>query len=395
MSTKNKNLAINGGIPVSEDLILIHKPYLDNNDFNAVLETTKSSFVSGDGFACREFEKKMVEYLGAKHVFYMNSCTAALEMAFRVKNFKHGSEVIVPNFTYTSTALAPLYNNLKVKLVDVDQYTGNIDISKIEDAINKKTVAIMPVDYAGKPVDMDAVNKIAKKHNLYVIHDTAQSFGSEYKGRKTGTLSDVSTFSFHGTKNLTTGEGGALVTDNDEIAEKVKIMRDKGTDKYSFLTNNTLHGYYEYVDIGHSYVQSNILGGLGITQLEKIDWMNNKRTEIAKYYLKELSGIEAIQLPVIEEDYKSNWHVFYILVPKEHKLWIMDALKAEGVHANVHYSPLHMNKYYSHLGTDIDFPGSVYLYSRLLRLPIYPSLTQDEREKVVLAVKKVFSALNE
>ncbi len=390
MNKNDKNLAINGGTPVTKETVLIHKPYFDESDFKAIIDTAKTTFVSGDGPACREFERKVAEYLGVKHVLFMNSCTSALELAFRVKDFPAGSEVIVPNFTYTSTALGALYNNLKLRLVDVDPITGNIDVTKIEALINEKTVAIAPVDYAGNPVDMDEVNAIAKKHGLFVVHDTAQSFGSMYKGKKTGTLADVSTFSFHGTKNLTTGEGGALVTDDDVIADRAKTMRDKGTDKYSFLTNNITKGYYEYIDIGHSYVQSNILGGLGISQIEKIDFMNGKRNEIAQYYIKELSKIKEIGLPNIKEHSTTNWHVFYILTPEGDKNWVMDALRAEGIYTNVHYSPLHMNKYYSNLGSDIQFPGSVKLYNRLLRLPIYPSLTIEEREFVVSAVKKVF-----
>ena len=389
MNMHNKQLAINGGKPVSKETILIHKPYLDEKDFQAVYETTKSTFVSGDGPACREFEKKLAEYLGVKHVFYTSSCTVALDLAFRVKDLPVGSEVIVPNFTYTSTALGPLLNNLKIRLVDVDADNGNIDVSKIEALINDKTVAIVPVDYAGNPAEMYEINAIAKKHGLYVVHDTAQSIGSEYKGKKTGTLADVSTFSFHGTKNMTTGEGGAIVTDNDELAERIIILREKGTNKHSFLTDNITRGYYEYVDIGNSYVQSNILGALGVTQLEKLDWMNAEREKIADYYIKELSDIPNIKFPTITEGAKKNWHLFIILVPPEHKYWIMDALHAEGIMANVHYTPLHCNKFYAHLGTDKDFPNSMKFFNGLLRLPIYPSLTEVEKKLVVHAVRKV------
>jgi dTDP-4-amino-4,6-dideoxygalactose transaminase len=389
MKKNNKSLAINGGKPVSKDRILIHIPYMDEKDFKAVYDTAKSTFVSGDGPACRKFEKKLAEYLGVKHVSYTNSCTSALDLAFRVKGFPEGSEVIVPDFTYTSTALGALLNNLKVRLVDVKPDTGNIDTSKIEKLITPNTVAIAPVDYAGNPADMDEVNEIAQKHGLYVVHDTAQSIGAEYKGRKTGTLADVSTFSFHGTKNMTTGEGGALVTNDDEIAEKVKIMREKGTDKHSFLTDNKDRGYYQYVDIGNSYVQSNINGALGITQLEKLDWMNQKRKEIAEFYLEELRDLKNIKLPVLDENKRRNWHIFHIMVPPEHKYWILDALRAEGVHVNVHYTPLHRNKFYSHLGKDENFPGTMEFFAGLLRLPIYPSLNQSEIMNMVKAMKKV------
>ena len=390
---KNRiELAINGGNPVSQKTILIHKPYMDEDDFKAVYETAKSTFISGDGPACREFENNLAKYLGVKHVFFMNSATSALDLAFRVKSFEEGGEVIVPNFTYTSTALGPLYNNLKIRLVDVDPLTGLINIDKIEALINVNTVAIAPVDYAGCPPDMDRINEIAKKNNLWVVHDTAQSLGSEYKGKRTGTLADVSTFSFHGTKNLTTGEGGALVTDNDKVAERIKIMREKGTDKYSFLTDNITRGYYEYVDIGNSYVQSNILGALGVTQLKKLDWMNKERTKISNYYLEELKDINGLRLPQTSKDVKRNWHLFDIHVQKEDKYWIMDALRAEGVYSNVHYTPLHRNKFYSYLGTDEEFPGSMKFFEGLLRLPIYPSLTLEERELIVKAVIKVMSS---
>ena len=393
MNIKDKNLAINNGKPITEEPVLIHKPYLDEEDFKAVDLALRSTFVSGDGPSCREFEKALAKYLGVKHVLFVNSATSALELAFRVKNFKPGSEVIVPNFTYTSTALGALYNNLKIKLVDVYPDNGNINVGKIEPAINKNTVAIAPVDYAGNPAEMDEINAIAKKYNLYVVHDTAQSIGAEYKGKKTGSLAHVSIFSFHGTKNLTTGEGGALVTNDDELADRIKIMREKGTDKYSFLSDNKSRGYYEYVDIGNSYVQSNILGALGISQLKKIDWMNREREKIAQYYRNELSDLSNLNFLKITEGAITNWHLFGLLVPPKHKYWIMDALRAEGIMVNVHYTPLHRNKYYSHLGSDKEFPNSMKFFSGLLRIPIYPSLTQVERILVVKAVKKVFSTI--
>ena len=217
---------------------------------------------------------------------------------------------------------------------------ANIDVSKIEAAIGPDTVAIIPVDYAGNPAEMEEIERIAQKHNLYVVHDTAQSIGATYKGKKTGSFGDVSTFSFHGTKNLTTGEGGALVTNDDDIAERVKILREKGTDKHSFLTDNQTRGYYQYVDIGMSYVQSNVLGGLGIAQLEKLDWMNAKRKEIAKFYLNELSGIEGLDFLRVTGDAQNNWHLFGLLVPADSKYWVMDALRAEGIFCKCSlYSP--------------------------------------------------------
>jgi len=363
INKNNPHLAINGGIPISAQPILIHKPYLDEADFKAVETTTRTTFVSGDGPACREFEKKLSDYLGVKHVLFMNSATSALELAFRVKNFPKGSEVIVPNFTYTSTAIAAAYNDLKIVLADVYPDNGSIDVSKLETYITPSTVAIAPVDYGGIPADMDEIIALAKKYNLYVVHDTAQSIGSVYKDKKVGNIAD---------------------------ADRIKILREKGTDKYSFLTDNVTRGYYEYVDIGNSYVQSNILGALGVTQLAKLDWMNNRRKEIAEMYKTELAGINGLDFMRITEGSKHNWHLFGILVPADEKYWIMDALRAEGVMANVHYTPLHRNKYYQGLTTDKKSPGAMEFFSRLLRLPIYPSLSENEIINVITAVKKVF-----
>jgi dTDP-4-amino-4,6-dideoxygalactose transaminase len=392
LDKSNPTLAINGGTPVTGQPVLIHKPYLDEDDFTAVDRAVRSTFVSGDGQECRRFEEMLAEYLGAKHVLFVNSATAALELAFRVKNFPPGSEVIVPDFTYTSTALGAVYNNLKIVLADVYADNGSLDVSKLEQYITARTVAIAPVDYAGIPADMEAINAIARRHGLYVVHDTAQSLGSLYKGRRTGTLADISTFSFHGTKNLTTGEGGAVVTDDDAIAARIRVLREKGTDKHTFITENRTRGFYEYVDRGNSYVQSNILGALGVSQMKKIDMMNGVRGSIAKYYIENLSSIEEIEFIRITEGAETNWHIFGILVPPEERYWVMDALRDEGVMANVHYSPLHMNRFYRELARDDEMPGSMKFFSRFLRLPLYPSLTQEEQETVVMAVKKVFKA---
>jgi dTDP-4-amino-4,6-dideoxygalactose transaminase len=392
LNKTDKRLAINGGKPVTNEAVLIHKPFLDEDDFSAVDQALRSTFVSGDGPDCRKLEAGLSEYLGVKHALFMTSATAALELAFRVKDFPEGSEVICPDFTYTSTALAALYNNLKIVLADVYPDNGSLDTRKLEKYITRKTVAIAAVDYAGIPAEMDEIMEVAEKHNLYVVHDTAQSIGSIYKGRKTGSLAPVSTFSFHGTKNLTAGEGGALVTNDDKIAERVRILREKGTDKYSFLTDNITRGYYEYVDIGNSYVQSNILGALGYSQLQKIDRMNGIRSEIAAYYLRELSGISGLEFIRITEGTQPNWHIFGILVPADEKYWIMDALRSEGIMVNVHYTPLHRNRYYNNLATDDQMSGSMDFFSRLLRLPIYPSLSRSEQINVVHAIRKVFNA---
>lgn len=389
--TENKNLAINGGKPVTATPVIIHKPYMDEDDFQAIDKTARTTFISGNGPDCMALEKKMREYYGVKHVLFTNSCTTALDLIFKAMNFPAGSEVIVPNFTYTSTALGPLLNNLKIVLADVYPENGNIDVTKIEKLITPKTVAIMPVDYAGNPADMDPVMELAKKHKLFVAQDSAQSIGAYYKNRKVGTLADATAFSFHGTKNITTGEGGALLTNNDDLAERAMLIREKGTNKQSFLMDNKTRGFYEYESLGSSFVQSNILGALGVSQFNKLEQITKVRKEIAEFYLENLKGIDGLDFIEHTPNSITNWHIFGILVKPELKYWVMDALRAEGIMCNVHYTPLHRNKYYKDLTTDELAPGSMKFYDRLLRLPIYPSLTQNERKLVVEAVKKVFN----
>lgn len=395
MLESEKTLALEGGTPVREKVLPLSVPSIDQNDIDGVSEVLKSTFVSGDGPECREFERELAAYLGVKHAFFTTSCTAALDLAFMIKEFPPGSEVIVPNFTFTSTALAPILNGLKAVLVDVDCDNGNIDPGAIESKITPRTVAISPVDYAGNPADMDAINAIAKKHRLYVVHDTAQSIGAQYKGRKTGTLADVSCFSFHGTKNLVVGEGGALVTDDDTLVKKIITAREKGTDKYFYIGDPKKKGYYEYVSRGNSYVQSNILGALGRSQLKKLDAMNGRRAEIAACYNAGLKGYGMIRLPKITAGAQTNWHLYYLLIEPGLRDWFINALRAEGITANVHYSPLHANRYYQEVcgGRDSDFPNSVRLFNSLVRLPMYPGMSNADAEDVVTAVKKVLDSL--
>jgi dTDP-4-amino-4,6-dideoxygalactose transaminase len=389
--SKNLELAINGGKAVTDKKIPLYLPTIENDDVEAVKEATLSTFVSGDGPECRKFEAELAKYIGVKHAFFTTNCTSALDLAFMIKNFPAGSEVIVPNFTFTSTALAPILNNLKVVLVDADPMTGNIDTSKIEEAITPKTVAIIPIDYAGYPADMDEINKISKKHNLYVVQDSAQSIGANYKGKKTGNFADVTCFSFHGTKNLVCGEGGAIVTNSDELAKKIIIMREKGTDKHSYLSDPLKKGYYEYVDKGNSYVQSNILGALARSQLRKLDRLNNRRKEIAERYNKAFSKISSIKIRLEEKNYESNWHLYYLLVDPESKNYILEALNAEGIGVNIHYNPLHINSYYNKI-CDFDrdkLTGSMEFFRRLIRIPMYPLLSDENVELIIKAVKKV------
>lgn len=386
-------LAIDGGKPVRKNKLSLNLPYFDKDDEEAVAERIRSAWVVGDGPKCREFEKAFAEYLGVKYALLTTSCTAALHLAFMALELGDG-EVIVPDFTFTSSALGPMLCGLKVRICDVEYRTANIDVSQIEKHINHKTRAIVPVDYAGSPCIIDEINRIAARHNLVVVHDAAQSCGSKFKNELIGRQALITCFSFHATKNLVTGEGGCLVTNDDEIAEKAYVMRDKGTNKRSMVLRSSL-GYFEYQGIGNSYVQSDILGALALSQLKKLDRMNEKRRQHADYLNKGLEGIEGIELSFIPEDVETNWAIYSIRVLKGKLIRVRDALNAEGIGCNTHYHPLHINSYYKSMGdySDNDFPNANRVYGTLLRLPMYPQLAQQDLDDIIAGIKKVISSI--
>jgi dTDP-4-amino-4,6-dideoxygalactose transaminase len=247
----------------------------------------------------------------------------------------------------------------------------------------------VPVDYAGQPCAITRINEIADKHGLYVIQDAAQSCGSRFQGKLTGTQAKITCFSFHATKNLVTGEGGCMVTDDDAIAEKAYIIRDKGTDKHQFLTEARKIGYFEYQALGNSYVQSDILGALALSQLKKLEWMNQQRRAHAEYLNQGLAGIKGIELPYCPEDTQTNWHLYAIRVANNKLLEFREALNKEGVECNTHYNPLHINALYRSLGyQEEDFPEANRVYQTLLRLPMYPQLSRDDLDYIIAGVRK-------
>ena len=374
-------------------MLPLTEPLFDEDDFRSVDGALRSTYVSGDGPDCRAFERELAAYLGVKHAFFTTSCTAALDLAFLVKGLPAGSEVLVPDFTFTSSALGAVLNGLRPVLVDVRADNGNVDVGRIEAHITPKTSAIVPVDYAGNPVEMDALLEVARRHGLYVVHDAAQSIGAEYRGRKVGTLCDVSCLSFHGTKNLAVGEGGAITTDDDALAERIVVAREKGTDKHRFLSNPGMTGYYEYVARGNSYVQSNLLGALGRSQLRKLDRMNARRAEIAEYYLDALAGLDGVRLPATTDGARTNWHLFYLLVPPGLKDRMIEGLRAEGIAANIHYHPLHLNPYYREICEFEEgaFPNATAFFNALVRLPMFPGMSDEDARAVVAAVRTVLA----
>lgn len=388
---KKMKLAIEGGKPVRENKLPLNLPYLGEEELNAIKQAIDSTWISGDGPFTRKFEEDLAKYLKVKHAFFVNSCTSAMHLALMTNNINSGN-IAVPDFTFTSTALVGILEGVRPKLIEVDYKNGNMNPESLKKLIDKDTKAIFPVHYAGHPCDMDEINEIAKDNNSIVIEDAAHAIGSEYKGKKAGNLGDIGCFSFHSIKNITCGEGGALVTNDDKIAEHALVMREKGTNKRKFIKEGfkLKTGYYDYISKGHSFVQSDILAAVIYEQLKKLDQINDLREKHAKYLLSKLKHLNKISLPIVKDYVKTNWFIFGIKFPEEKCNWVVEALDKEGIHANIHYTPLNMTTLYKKYGyKEGDFPMAEKFYRTFIRVPMYPQLNKEDLDDIIEAIKKI------
>jgi dTDP-4-amino-4,6-dideoxygalactose transaminase len=383
-------LALLGGKPIRESLIPYHVSWIDQEDTNSVMTAFHNGNIIGNGVNCKKAEKMLREYLGIRFALLTNSCTSALEIAMMIMGFKNEQEVILPAYTFTSTANTIVKNGGKPVFVDICEDTYNIDPEKIKEKISKKTSGLMPVHYAGNPCEMDSIIKIAKEHSLFVVEDAAQALGSKYRGQYIGNHGDIVCFSFHGTKNLTCGEGGAFVTNNEHIAKEAEIIREKGTNREAFLKGEV--DKYSWIRTGGSFVLSDLLAALLVTQLKKIDIINRRRKEIAEFLSDRLYRLkDRIGLPNTALNGSTNWHIYAIRVPIEKQEFYLRALKAEGIGVTAHFVPLHLSIYGQKvLGYKKGmFPITETIADSIVRLPIYPQLTEEELEDIAHCVEKV------
>jgi dTDP-4-amino-4,6-dideoxygalactose transaminase len=373
-------------------MIPFHKPYITIDEITEVLDSLKSGWITM-GPKTIEFESKFREYLDAKNAVSMNSCTACLHLALNAIGLKESDEVIVPTVTFTATAEVVNYFKARPVLVDVEADTFNIDISLIESKITKKTKAIMPVHFAGQLCDMDEICDIARKYNLMVIEDAAHSMPATYKDRKVGTIGDISCFSFYATKSLTTGEGGMATTENDEWADNMRVSRLHGMSKDAWK-RYTGEGswYYEVESAGYKYNMTDIQAAMGLAQLRKIDWMWQKRKEIADCYTGAFSSRDDIAVPRVKVDRMSGWHLYVVKLNLDAlsigRNQFIEELKKRGVMTSVHFIPLHKHPYYmTAFNYDHrDFPAADSIYERIISLPIYPGMSNEDVGHVICAV---------
>jgi len=343
-----------------------------------------------------EFEKSFKEYIGSRNAVSMNSCTACLHLALKVIDLKEGDEVIVPAVTFTATAEVISYFRAVPVLVDVDNLTCNIDVTKIEEKITERTKAIIPVHYGGQPCDMDEISVIAKRHNLFVIEDAAHAIPARYRGRLIGTIGDITCFSFYATKTLATGEGGMATTENEEWAERMKILRLHGISKDAWKRYSKEGSwFYEVVDAGYKYNMTDIQAALGLAQLRKVEWMWRRRSEIAAGYTESLRGYQEISLPSVKPDRESAWHLYPIrLNPGQFACGreiFIERLKDRGVSTSVHFIPLYRHPYYrdTFAFDAAEFPVSEQIFASTVSLPLYPGMADEEVRWVAASVAEV------
>lgn len=368
-------------------------PPYTGKEMEYIRKAVENQKICGDG----EFTKKDNAWLeaktGAKKALLTTSCTHALEMAALLADIKEGDEVIMPSFTFVSTADAFVLRGAKVVFVDIRPDTMNIDENKIEAAITDKTKAIAPVHYAGISCEMDKIMEIAKKHNLVVIEDAAQGIMSEYKGQALGTFGDFGALSFHETKNYSMGEGGALLIRDEAKVEEAEIIREKGTNRSQYYRGQI--DKYTWMNFGSSYLPSDMNAAYLYAQLEMADEINDYRLNVWNHYNEGLTPLKErgiIELPTVPEGCKHNAHMFYIKAKDiEERTALIDALKTQGIYSAFHYIPLHTapaGQKFGRFNGEDEFTTKE--SERLTRLPLYYGLKEEEVEYIIKNVKDFY-----
>ncbi|WP_445166413.1 dTDP-4-amino-4,6-dideoxygalactose transaminase [Mycolicibacterium sp. Dal123E01] len=365
--------------------IPFNKPSIVGSELIYVGQAVAGGHASGDGPFTRRAEAALAESFGAKRVLLTTSCTSALEMAALLCDLKPGDEVIVPSYTFVSTANAFVLRGATPVFVDVRPDTLNIDERLIEQAITPRTRAIFPVHYGGVACEMDTIMDIANRHGLLVVEDAAQGVPARYKDRALGTIGHLGCYSFHETKNISCGEGGALVVNDPSLELRAEILREKGTNRSQYMRGEV--DKYTWVDVGSSYVLSDMLAAFLLGQIESMDKITRRRGEIFDRYASILAPLVErglIRIPEVPQHCTTSYHMFYVLTADiEERTALAAHLRAAGVLAVFHYVPLHSSPFARSLGTPQEtLPQTEDLSARLLRLPMYFDLTDWEVEEV-------------
>lgn len=382
---------------MAEKYIPFFVPTIGSEEIRAVARVMKSGWITS-GYVTAQFEKEFKNYTGSKYTAAVNSGTAALHLALDAIGLRSEDEVITTPMTFAATAEVILYFHARPVFVDCRRDTFNIDERLIEEKITPNTKAIMPVHFAGQPCRMDAILRIARKYNLKVIADAAHAIPARFKNRAIGTLSDLTAFSFYANKNITTGEGGMISTNNKQYIDRIRMMRLHGITQDAWKRYQRGGSWqYEIHYPGFKYNLTDIASAIGIVQLGKCDEIYNRRLEVVNQYLEELRNIEEIQLPVQDPDVQHAWHLFVIQLQldklKIDRAKFIQKMNEKSIGVSVHFISLHMHPYYKNRYNyrPEDFPNASFLSQRVVSLPVYPKLTQRDITRVVTAVKDIIT----
>jgi UDP-4-amino-4,6-dideoxy-N-acetyl-beta-L-altrosamine transaminase len=390
-------LAISGGVPVRKEFLPYGHQWIDANDIKAVTEILKTDWIT-QGPIVNEFEQIISRYCHATFAVAFSSGTAALHAAAFAAGITIGSEIITTPITFVADGNCALYQGGRVKLADIQATTYNIDPQNIKKTITSKTKAIIPVDFAGQPCDIDEINEIAHEQRIPVIEDAAHALGAEYKGKKIGALADMTILSFHPVKAITTGEGGMVLTNNQEYYERLQTFRTHGIIKDpKKLQRNEGAWYNEMQDLGYNYRLTDFQCALGISQCKKLDQFIHRRREIAQQYTNAFKEVPEIVTPYEKKDVRSAYHIYVIQLQLEKlradRKAIFDALRAENIGVQVHYVPIHYHPYYQQnfKYKKGDFPYAEQYYKRAVTLPLFPKMANQDIEDVIQAVNKIIA----
>lgn len=371
------------------------KQYIDDADIQAVVEVLKGDYIT-TGPKVDEFEKKFSEYVGSKYAVAVSSGTAALHLASLAAGFKAGDEVITTPMSFAATANSVLYAQARPVFADIDPNTYNIDPQQIEVKLSNRTRGIIPVHYTGLPCDLERIRDIARKQTLVVIEDACHALGARYKNSTIGDCcySDMTVFSFHPVKHITTGEGGMITTNSEIHYRRLIALRSHGIKN---VFDDISHGprYYEMQELGFNYRLTDLQAALGISQMDKLDFFIKRRRHIASIYNEAFADLP-LQLPASPEDAYSSYHLYVIKLSPQAQMIrneLYFELKERGIHTQVHYIPIHTFPYYRReLGCRLgDYPVSEEHYERILSLPIYPAMTDEDIKRVIKAIREVMA----
>lgn len=372
--------------------------YIDDSDIKAVVDVLKSDFLT-QGPAVARFEQKICQITGAKHCVAVSNATAGLHIAVAALKLSEDSEGITTPNTFLSSANCMVYNGLKPVFADIDSKTYNIDPSEIEKQLTKKTRLLIPVHFAGLPCDIERISRIAKENNLHIIEDAAHAIGSQYAdGSYVGNCkySDMTVFSFHPVKTITTGEGGAVTTNDEKLYQRLLMLRSHGTTKDDkLLTQNPGPWYYEMQDLGFNYRMTDMQGALGYSQLQKLSFFKARRREIVAKYNQAFAGMKYITTPYEPENVCSCFHLYAVQIDfnvlGKSRKQVMQELREKGVGTQVHYIPVPTQPYYKEKFSykNGDYPKAEAYYEKELSLPLYPGMSDSDVDLVIDSIKEV------